>query len=83
MEESLPPATRAAEALLMGLRLDEGVDLARIARISEVAEEALINTEAVAGLVGLGFVERNGSRLRVLPRGMLLLDALLPEIIAV
>jgi oxygen-independent coproporphyrinogen-3 oxidase len=83
MEESLPPATRAAEALLMGLRLDEGVDLARIARISEVAEAALIDTEAVGGLVGLGFVERAGSRLRVLPRGMLLLDALLPEIIAV
>jgi oxygen-independent coproporphyrinogen-3 oxidase len=83
MEESLPPATRAAEALLMGLRLDEGVDLARIARISGIPEDALIDAEAVARLAALGFVERNGSRLRVLPRGMLLLDALLPEIIAV
>jgi oxygen-independent coproporphyrinogen-3 oxidase len=83
MEESLPPATRAAEALLMGLRLDEGVDLARIARICGIPEDALIEAEAVARLAALGFVERNGSRLRVLPRGMLLLDALLPEIVAV
>src|SRR3546814_710365 len=32
-EEPLAPRTRATEALLMGLRLDEGVDLARIATL--------------------------------------------------
>jgi oxygen-independent coproporphyrinogen-3 oxidase len=82
-EEDLSPATRATEALLMGLRLDEGVDLARIAARSGVALEGLVDPRAIARYATLGLLQRAGDRLRILAPGMLLLDALLPEIVAV
>ncbi len=82
-ERILTPETRATEALLMGLRLVEGVDLAHVAAISGVAEEALVDCTAVEHLVGLGLVTRIGSRLIVQPAGMLLLDAILPQVVAV
>ena len=82
-EDNLLPNTRAAEALLMGLRLDEGVDLDRVGRISGMDAGCLVDAGGVKRLADLGFVERSGPMLRVLPAGMLLLDALLPEIVAV
>lgn len=81
-EEPLVPADRAREALLMGLRLAEGVDLARIARLSGLTDAALIDEDAVRRLSGHGLVAKAGHRLRVEPAGMLLLDAILPEIVA-
>jgi putative oxygen-independent coproporphyrinogen III oxidase len=81
-ERVLTPHTRATEALLMGLRLAEGVDLARVAAMSGVRQEALVDAAALARLQALGLVEQQGSRLRVLAAGMLLLDAILPEVVA-
>ncbi|PZO87699.1 MAG: coproporphyrinogen III oxidase, partial [Sphingomonas sanxanigenens] len=80
-ENDLAPAERAAEALLMGLRLDEGVDLARIARRTGV--DRLVDDAAAKRLEALGFVERSGDALRVTPAGMLLLDSILAELVAV
>lgn len=82
-EEPLAPETRAAEALLMGLRLAEGVDLARVARRSGVAAERLVDAAAVDRLAGHGLLTRDGERLAVTPAGMLLLDSVLAEIVAV
>jgi putative oxygen-independent coproporphyrinogen III oxidase len=83
VEEALAPEDRAREALLMGLRLGEGVDLKRIAAASGVAETALVDRDAVARLDALGLASLDGPRLRVAPAGMLLLDAILPQIVAV
>jgi oxygen-independent coproporphyrinogen-3 oxidase len=80
-ETALSAEDRAAEALLMGLRLDEGVDLARIARLSGLEREAFVDDEALGRLAKLGLVQQEGERLRVLEPGMLLLDAILPEIV--
>jgi oxygen-independent coproporphyrinogen-3 oxidase len=80
-EDALTPETRAAEALLMGLRLDEGVDLAAISRSTGV--ETLVDGSAVHRLTELGLVRRQGTRLKVSPAGMLLLDRILAEIVAV
>lgn len=80
-EDALSPHDRATEALLMGLRLREGVDLAAIAGMSGVTRAALVDGEAVARLSAMGFVMTEGTRLRVLPKGMLLLDAILPQIV--
>jgi len=52
--EPLPPAARADELLLMGLRLDEGVDLDRLARIGGLAPQ----TSVVDELAAQGLVER-------------------------
>src|SRR3546814_1998789 len=46
-ETALSPQDKATEALLMGLRLEEGVDLARISSLSGVATDALVDSAAV------------------------------------
>src|SRR3546814_6096529 len=49
-ETALSPQDKATEALLMGLRLEEGVDLARISSLSGVATGALVDSAAVERL---------------------------------
>jgi oxygen-independent coproporphyrinogen-3 oxidase len=71
-ETPLSPEEQATEALLMGLRLREGVEL-------EAVRPAL-DMGGVERLEGHGLVIREGGRLVVLPRGRLLLDAVLSEI---
>lgn len=81
-EEALSPAERAREALLMGLRLAEGVDLADIAQRTGMAESALINPAATRQLSQHELIRQEGSHLTVLPDGMLLLDRILAELVA-
>ena len=80
-ETSIEPKDRGVEALLMGLRLKEGVDLRRIERLSDRPADALVNISAVAKLQNQGLIEQTNQRLRVTAAGMLLLDAILAEIV--
>ena len=82
-EKAIPPADRGVEALLMGLRLKEGVDLDRITALAERSPESLVDQRAVARLESQGLVTRDRNHLSISPRGMLLLDAILPEIVTV
>jgi putative oxygen-independent coproporphyrinogen III oxidase len=75
-ETPLSISEQTTEALLMGLRLREGVDLARF------GGKVPVDTQAVHRLSALGLVSLDGTRLRVTEQGTLLLDAILPEIIA-
>ena len=79
-EEPLTPHDRATEALLMGLRLREGVDLPRTAELA--GGSAPIDWRKVRLLETQGFVAHEGDRLRVTDAGALLLDAILTEIVA-
>ena len=81
-ETALDRPEQAAEALLMGLRLAEGIDLGAIAARFGYAPDALIVPEKVAFYARLGLIERTGDRLTVTPPGMPLLDALLAELVA-
>lgn len=81
IEEELVPADRATEALLMGLRLREGVDLARIATLGKTEIADLIDTRAAERLVAEGLIARDRDWLGVTEAGMLLLDAILPLIV--
>jgi len=83
VERPLDAATRATEALLMGLRLAEGVDLARVAAQSGIAASRLIDGKAADRLVHLGLVERAGEHVTVTGKGMPLLDAILAELVAI
>ena len=83
LEQPLAGEERAREALLMGLRLGEGVDLARIAALSGVGLGHLVDERAIDQLTDLGLIRLTGTRLQVAPAGMLLLDAILPEVVAV
>ena len=78
-ETPLAPATRATEALVMGLRLAEGVDVRRIAALA--GGRAPIDAAAEARLSALGLVARDGDRLRVTEAGAPLLDAILAELV--
>jgi oxygen-independent coproporphyrinogen-3 oxidase len=80
-EALLSPDDKAAEAILMGLRLREGIDLDRISARSGKPPEALIDRRAMTRLEAQGLLASSGSRLRATPAGMLLLDAILAEIV--
>jgi len=71
----------ADEALVMGLRLREGIDAGAIAERFELA--SIVDWERVERLVASGHVEREGDRIRLTAAGRLLLDHILGEIAAV
>jgi oxygen-independent coproporphyrinogen-3 oxidase len=73
-ESDITPREQALEALLMGLRLRQGVDLACL-------PVPVVDAQAVARLSGEGLLIQEGTLLRVTPAGMLLLDAILAEIV--
>ncbi|UYH55793.1 radical SAM family heme chaperone HemW [Qipengyuania sp. SS22] len=72
---------QVSEALLMGLRLAEGVDLAALARRFNVPTAALIDPAKLALYRDLGLVRTDGTWIGVTPQGMPLLDALLGELV--
>jgi putative oxygen-independent coproporphyrinogen III oxidase len=81
-EVPLAGSELASEALLMGLRLAEGIDLARIERLSGQPRTAFVDESAIARLTRQGLLEQEEATLRVTPAGALLLDAILREIVA-
>jgi putative oxygen-independent coproporphyrinogen III oxidase len=75
--ETLTRGEEADEFLLMGLRLVEGIDLARYEALSGRGLEH----KRLAGLQEEGFIEPIGnSRLRATPQGMVVLDALVADL---
>jgi oxygen-independent coproporphyrinogen-3 oxidase len=80
-ERLLGASEQASEALLMGLRLAEGVDLAALSQRFGIAADALIDPVKLALYESLGLAWRGGKRIGVAPQGMPLLDALLGELV--
>jgi len=80
-ERHLDAPEQAAEALLMGLRLREGVDLAALALRLGIPATRLIDRDRLAFHERLGLAWSAGTRVGVTPRGMPLLDALLGELV--
>ena len=78
----LPPREQAAEALLMGLRLAEGIDPAALATRFALLPTDLIDPKAVARYAAQGLVETYGTRLIVTETGMPVLNALIAELVA-
>ena len=81
-ERALPPREQAQEALMMGLRLAGGVDLAKMGRRFGLARDELIDARKLALHAAQGLVRCEDARLIVTARGVPLLDALLPELVA-
>jgi oxygen-independent coproporphyrinogen-3 oxidase len=73
---------QAAEALLMGLRLTEGVDLAALSARFGLPRAGLVDEGALARLCGLGMMWSQGTRIGVALSGRGVLDALLAELVA-
>ena len=70
------PADQASEYLLMGLRIAEGIDLDRYARLA--GRE--IDGSKIAGMKSLGLIKREGQRLRATADGRKLLNAVIAEL---
>ena len=77
----LDRSEQASEALLMGLRLAEGVDLAALARRFAVPPTGLVDPAKLALYRDLGLVRTDADWIGVTPQGMPLLDALLGELV--
>ena len=81
VESDLPAHERATEAMLMGLRLTEGIDIARIEARSGLGREAFVDADAVARLISQGLMRQAGDRLAVTDDGILLLDSILSAVV--
>ncbi len=77
----LEPATAAAEALIMGLRLDEGVDFENFARLVGRPMAKFIDAAALDRLIAAGYLERDVRRLRASAAGRKVLNALLADLL--
>ena len=82
LDRPLAGPEQAVEALVMGLRLAEGVDLAALGARFGFAPAALIDPDKLALHRKLGLATLYGDRLTVTPAGMPLLDALLADLVA-
>jgi oxygen-independent coproporphyrinogen-3 oxidase len=80
-EVAVPPAQAAREALLMGLRLSQGIDPAHFEARTGVPLAEAVDAPARARFVDLGLLAP-GPTLRTTARGRALLDRLLPELVA-
>lgn len=81
IEDALTPLARRSEALLMGLRLREGVDLAHVADLSGETAETVVDARAAAMLVDEGLIIRDGARLAATEAGMLVLNAVIAALV--
>jgi oxygen-independent coproporphyrinogen-3 oxidase len=81
-EVALTPAERVTEALVMGLRMREGIDLARVAALGRTTIGSVVKLEAVDQLARQGLVTHSGDRLALTAAGMPLLDAVLRTVAA-
>ena len=81
-ERTLSASEQACEALLMGLRLREGIDLAALEqRFGMAGTAALIDADKAAFYTRQGLVWQQGSRIGVTAQGVPLLDGLLGELV--
>jgi oxygen-independent coproporphyrinogen-3 oxidase len=80
--ERLTPAELVVEALLTGLRLAEGVPVARLA-VLDPDWRRVVDERALAALVRRGWLTPGEERLRLTAEGRLYLDAVLRELVAV
>ncbi len=72
----LPALEQAQEYLLLGLRIDEGIGIDRLARFGG----SFVDQAKIDGLIDLGMVERRGHKLRATARGRLVLNAVIEEL---
>lgn len=80
-ERALSAREQATEALLMGLRLAEGVEPNALARRFGLPEGIIIDGDRAAFLETLGLIWRHDGRIGVTGQGMPVLDALLGELV--
>src|SRR5688500_8430115 len=77
-QEPLSPTEAADEALVMGVRLAEGIDAAAVAE--RFGLDSIVDWTAVDRLAASGHLTRENSRIAATPAGRLVLDRVLAEV---
>ena len=80
-EEEIPPPTGMAEMIMLGLRLTTGPDPVAFENRWGVSLEETIGARAIP-LVAGGFLEKEAGTYRLTPRGMLLSNQVITELVA-
>ena len=80
-EEVVSPVDRAREMLLMGLRLHEGVDIARFTRRTGLGLAEAVDGAVMAMAVEEGYLTHTQARITATAEGRVRLDALLPAML--
>ena len=80
-EEIVAPRDRAREALLMGLRLAEGIDLAWFTARTGFAIADAVDDSILQACIGEGYLTATDDRLTATAEGRRRLDALLPRLV--
>lgn len=73
---------QASEALLMGLRLVEGIDLGELEARFAKPRWSMVSEVSLARYIELGFVWQRGNRIGVEPKGMGVLNSLIEALVA-
>ncbi len=81
LSTALSATERAGEAMMMGLRLAEGLSLRRLEQVGGAALEALVDRPALDRLVAGGFLVRHADRLQATTRGRAVLNAVLARLL--
>ena len=72
---------QAEEAVLMGLRLDEGIDLDALAGRFGLSRDTLVSARKLEQLAEQKLVEATEERISLTESGMLLLDRVVAELL--
>ena len=72
---------RAEELVLMGLRLDEGIEAARFLALTGVSVDDVLDSDAVERLTNDGYLERDARSLRATIPGRRCLDSVLAQVL--
>jgi oxygen-independent coproporphyrinogen-3 oxidase len=81
-DEPVPADERAREALLMGLRLTEGIDLARFAARTGRTMDQSVDRGVLDQCIAEGYLVQTPQRLIATREGRIRLDALLSALVA-
>lgn len=79
--EPIDPARQLEEALMMGLRLAEGVDAARIAGLAGLQAASLTGGKPARALMEEGLIDVSGTRLTATPAGRQRLNAVIAHLL--
>lgn len=80
-QTEIPPPDRALEALLMGLRLAEGIDRATFAARTQTPIETLLDPETLTRAEQAGYLTLTPTHLTATPEGRKRLDSLLAALV--
>ncbi len=80
-QDKVPMQERAREALLMGLRLTEGIDQHRFAQRTGQTLDASVDADILRQCLQAGYLRHTPVNLRATPQGRIRLDALLAALV--